>query len=339
MAGGKAVRLGELLAQGFDVPAGFVVTTDAFVSHLMEAGASGLLDGDYPTPELLSRVSNHQLNAELARSIRSSFTQLSGGDSQFICAVRSSAADEDGTWASFAGQHATYYYTREDDLETRIVNCWLSAFTLEARTYRRQMGLFSAPRMAVIVQYMLPADVSGVTFTRDPTGQHDGCMVIESCWGLGAALVDGRVSPDAYVVSRDELTVRSRRIGSKRSKVTEALLDRSGSRLEAVPRHLQRQPTLEPNDVARVAELSMRCEEAFGTAQDVEWAMVGERLYLLQSRPVTRVATAPGPVEGRWIAFKPVLENSDEPFTPLSIDLFRRLLTPLVSFHRWAHIP
>ncbi len=332
LVGGKAVRLGELLAQDFDVPPGFVVTTEAFVSHFMEAGASGLLDGEYPTPELLTRVANHQMNPELVSAIRTGFASLSDGDPQYLCAVRSSGADEDGTWASFAGQHATYYYTREDDLETRIVDCWLSAFTLEARAYRREMGLFSAPRMAVIVQYMLPADISGVTFTRDPTGQHDDCMVIESCWGLGAALVDGRVSPDAYFVSRGDQSLRARRIGTKRAKVAEALLDRSGSRLEAVPRHLQRVPTLDSADVARVAALAMRCELAFGTAQDVEWAIVDGRLYLLQSRPVTRVASVPTPVEGRWIAFKPVLENSDEPFTPLSVDLFRRVLSPWMAF-------
>jgi pyruvate,water dikinase len=332
VAGGKAVRLAELLAQGFDVPPGFVVTTDAFVAHIMEAGASPLLDGEYPTPELLARVNNQPLNPDLARALRADFAALSRGDPQYVCAVRSSAADEDGTFASFAGQHATYYYTRNDDLETRIVDCWLSAFTLEARTYRRRMGLYGAPRMAVIVQYMVPADVSGVVFTRDPTGQYTDSLIVESCWGLGAALVDGRVSPDSYVLDRTDLALRERRIGSKRAKVAEALLDRTGARLEPVPRHLQRTPTLQTADVTRVAELAMRCEQAFGAAQDVEWAIKDSRLYLLQSRPVTRIATPPPQVKGRWIAFKPVLENSDEPFTPLSVDLFRSLLTPLARF-------
>ncbi len=332
LVGGKAVRLSELMAQGFDVPNGFVVTTDAFVSHIMEAGAGALLDGEYPTPDLLARVSSHPLASELATELKRGFTDLQAGDKHFVAAVRSSAADEDGTSASFAGQHATYYYTRDEDLEVRIVDCWLSAFTLQARSYRRQMGIFSAPRMAVIVQHMIPADVSGVAFTRDPTGEYSDAVVIESCWGLGAALVDGRVSPDAYVVARDDREVRLRRIGVKRTKVVEALLDRSGSRLESVPRHLQHHPTLSDDDATRIADLAMRCEGTFGTAQDVEWAITDGRLYLLQSRPVTRVASIPTLPQGRWIAFKPVLENSDAPFSPLTVDLVRRLLSPAMRF-------
>src|SRR5262249_43169104 len=161
------------------------------------------------------------------------------GARQLVCAVRSSAADEDGTAASFAGQHATYYYTRRDELLQRIVDCWISSFSPEARAYRRHLGIFSPPRMAVIVQQMIPADVSGVTFTRDPTGRHPDSMLIESTWGLGAALVDGRVSPDAYRIDRATKRIEGKRIGSKRQKVAEALLDPKGSRLEPVPRHLQ----------------------------------------------------------------------------------------------------
>ena len=94
--------------------------------------------------------------------------------------------------------------------------------------------------MAVIVQLMVPSEVSGVAFTKDPTGRQRDAIVIESCWGLGAALVDGRVTPDSYVVRRSSHELIERRLGSKRFKVAEDLLDPVGTRLQLVPRHLQR---------------------------------------------------------------------------------------------------
>jgi pyruvate,water dikinase len=332
-AGGKAVRLSELIAAGFRVPRAFVVTTDAFAAHLEATGTTMLREGEYPTPELLGRIASHPLDAALANGVLAAFDALGEGAADpLVCAVRSSAADEDGTFASFAGQHATYYYTRRDEVLARIVDCWISAFSLEARAYRRELGLFAAPSMAVIVQVMVPAEISGVTFTRDPTGEHDDSLLIESCWGLGAALVDGRVSPDAYRVARRTRTLEARRIGIKRLKVAESLLDAKGSRLEPVPRHLQQVATLDDDAVAAVADLALGCEERFGVPQDVEWAMAGGRLYLLQSRPITKIATAPRAVTGRWIAFKPVLENSTAPFTPLSIDVMRRVLPAAMRF-------
>jgi len=333
VAGGKATRLGELLGHGFDVPPGFVVGTSAFVDHLTSAGAGLLLEGEFPTPEYLARIAGQAFDVELGRLVLDAFDALAGdGARQFVCAVRSSAADEDGTAASFAGQHATYYYTRRDEVLQRIVDCWISAFTPEARAYRRQLGIFASPRMAVIVQQMVPADVSGVAFTRDPTGRHADSMIIESTWGLGAALVDGRVSPDAYRVARATKDIESVRIGTKRQKVAEALLDPKGSRLEPVPRHLQARATLDDAKVAEVATLALACETMFGAPQDVEWAIVDHRLYLLQSRPVTRIAPTARPVEGRFIAFKPVLENSTAPFTPLTVDLLRSVIGPLFRF-------
>lgn len=333
MIGGKAVRLSELVNAGFDVPPAFVVTTDAFTQHIAAAGAGLLLEGEFPAPELLGRIASHPLAGEIAREILDAFDALAASSRGVLaCAVRSSAADEDGTAASFAGQHATYYYTRRDELLARIVDCWVSGFSLEARAYRRQLGIFAPPRMAVIVQVMVPAEVAGVTFTRDPTGLQDDVIVIESCWGLGAALVDGRVSPDAFRVSRSTLAIASRRIGNKRLKVAEALLDPKGSRLEAVPRHLQHASTLTDAQIRSVAELSLACEQTFGVAQDVEWAIADGHLYLLQSRPITRIATPPRPVDGRWVAFKPVLENSTAPFTPLTVDLVRRVLPPQMRF-------
>ena len=128
------------------------------------------------------------------------------------------------------------------------------------------------------------------------------------CWGLGAALVDGRVTPDRYRLGSDG-GVTSTRIGTKRFKVTEDLIDPAGTRLENVPRHLQRARTLTGDQVEQVAKLAADCEAHFGAPQDVEWAIAGGKLHLLQSRPITTAPPARAEVDGRWVIFQPIVEN------------------------------
>jgi pyruvate,water dikinase len=335
--GGKALHLAELDAAGFRVPPAFVVTTDAFIEHFQRAGAGAMLES-YATPDRiqLAMLRDHQLNPELVAEIASAqeaLAQRIGGthDAELLCAVRSSGAEEDSATASFAGQHATYYYTRAQDIPQRIVDCWLSCWTAQAAAYRAANDE-NTPRMAVLIQQMVRSHVSGVTFTRDPTEPVSERLVIESCWGLGAALVDGRVTPDRYRLRRIDHRLVSAKIGTKRFKVTEDLIDPEGTRLEAIPRHLQRRETLEPEMLQRVAALGADCETHFRAPQDVEWAIADGELYLLQSRPITTVVPLESPVEGRWVVFKPIVENFTEAMTPLTIDLVRRVIPRFGQF-------
>jgi pyruvate,water dikinase len=335
--GGKALHLAELDAAGFQVPPAFVVTTDAFVEHFQRAGAGALLESyASPSPIQLAMLRDHQLNPELVAEIADAHEALArrignANDADLLCAVRSSGADEDSTSASFAGQHATYYYTTAQDIAQRIIDCWLSCWTPQAVAYRAAND-GNAPRMAVLIQQMVLSDVSGVTFTRDPTEPVSERLVIESCWGLGAALVDGRVTPDRYRLRRIDHRLVSAKIGTKRFKVTEDLIDPEGTRLEAVPRHLQRRATLEADMLQRVAKLGAGCETHFRAPQDVEWAIAGGELYLLQSRPITTVIAAAPQVKGRWVIFKPIVENFTEAMTPLTIDIVRRVIPRFGQF-------
>jgi phosphohistidine swiveling domain-containing protein len=331
--GGKAATLGAL-AGDHNVPQGFVVTTHAFVDHFERIGFDfGATPSHLPDADTLARLRATPLDGELARAVHAAFGALPATDGRRpVCAVRSSAIGEDGAALSFAGQHATYYYVEQADVEQRIVDCWLSCWSAEAHSYRREFGIVDAPRMAVIVQLMVPAEVSGVTFTRDPTGRNRDCLIIESCWGLGAALVDGRVTADSYVVRRASHELIERRLGSKRFKVAEDLIDPVGTRLQPVPRHLQRSATLNDARIREVSELAESCERARGAPQDVEWAYAHGALYLLQSRPITAQAPASNPPAGRWIAFKPILENFTDALTPLTVDIVRRVLPPFGQF-------
>ena len=329
--GGKAGTIGTLAAN-HTVPDGFVILTRAFVEHFERNGvdvgnASAGSAGKTPNDATLARLRSVSLHLDLASEVQEAFASLPTADGRPpMCVVRSSAVGEDGAVTSFAGQHATYYYVERADLERRIIDCWLSSWSAEAESYRHRIGLDDPVRMAVIVQLMVPAEVSGVTFTLDPTGRHRDAIVIESCWGLGAALVDGRVTPDSYVVRRSSHELIERRLGSKRFKVAEDLLDPVGTRLQPVPRHLQRTSTLSDSQVREVAELAAACEKERGAPQDVEWAYANGTLYLLQSRPISTTTRVPKPIDGHWVAFKPILENFTDALTPLTVDIVRRVL-------------
>lgn len=331
--GGKARTLGAL-AVNHSVPEGFVVLTSAFVEHFQSNGiATDVGASTVPNEATLSRLRSVALQSDLGREIQGAFAALPMVDGRPpTCVVRSSAVGEDGAVSSFAGQHATYYYVERADVEQRIVDCWLSSWSAEANSYRGRMDLDDPVRMAVIVQLMIPSEVSGVAFTQDPTGRQRDAIVVESCWGLGAALVDGRVTPDSYIVRRSSYELIERRLGSKRFKVAEDLLDPVGTRLQAVPRHLQRISTLSDDQIREVAELAAACESQRGAPQDVEWAYANGTLYLLQSRPISTPTHARTPIEGRWIAFKPILENFTDALTPLTVDIVRRVLPRFGQF-------
>lgn len=329
--GAKAARLGELASRGFPVPPGFVVTADAY----REAFRGLEPDGDVrrrlesaPLPEALSAA----IGDAYGRLIRDRGAALE-------CAVRSSATAEDLAGASFAGQHGTYYHVDQADLLPRIRRCWASLWTPEAIAYRVARGIEPAA-MAVIVQEMIPSEVAGVAFTANPLTGARGEVVIECCWGMGAALVDGRVSPDHYVLARPGLGIRERRIGDKRVMVACQRAPDGASRLHAVAHAQRRRETLSPALVRAVAEAALACEGVFGGPQDVEWALAGGRLHLLQSRPVTALpADAPSHGQrGAYVLFKPVFENFTEPMTPLTADFFGTLRLPgLVQIDGWLY--
>ena len=340
VAGGKAAHLGELAARGFPVPPGFIVTADvcrAFFDALALAPLiAGLGAGGDPAPrcaELRRRIVEGTLGDTLAAAILEAHASLlrRSGDG-VLCAVRSSATAEDQEGASFAGQHGTYYYVDGARLLEMIRHCWASLFSLEAVSYRSTHGIDHASvAMAVVVQEMVPSDVSGVAFTANPLTGSRSEIVIESSWGMGAAIVDGRVTPDRYVLARDGLAIREQRTAEKRFMVLSRVEAGAGHRLVEVPHDRRRVQTLAAADVRTVAEWSLKCEKHFGAPQDVEWAFADGRFHLLQSRPITTLGRDERVPEGAYLLFKPLAENFTDPLTPLTIDL---LLLPLPLGYR-----
>jgi pyruvate,water dikinase len=199
-------------------------------------------------------------------------------------AVRSSAADEDTGQASAAGQFESFLAVHGiSDVADAVRACWASLSSPRAIAYRDASGRGDRPSadlvMAVIVQRHLDAEVSGVMFT--PAGPDDATE-IEASWGLGPSIVGGTVTPDAYRVAEDGTVTRT--IADKRTR-----LDRRGTQLVVrdVPAHAQHQPAIDDTTATQLAELGREIAGALGGPQDIEWAIVDGRTWVLQARPIT----------------------------------------------------
>jgi pyruvate,water dikinase len=265
--GGKAAQLSKL-AGVHEVPPGFVVTADAF-RDLSVAG--------HVAPELRSALV--EAYAELAAVI---------GEAQPAVAVRSSAIDEDGALASFAGQHETYLnVVGIDAIVAAVEACWASAQTEQALAYRRQQGLMLHAaddiRIAVLVQLLVPADVSAVAFSANPISGRTTEVMVTASWGLGESIVGGTVTPDHWVVDKQTGEIIEERAGSK-LRMTIAVP--GGTREVDVPRIMRDRLSLTAAELRQIGDLCDRLEAVTGRPVDVECAFRG-RLYLLQCRPIT----------------------------------------------------
>ncbi|MCW5211716.1 hypothetical protein VU04_02265 [Desulfobulbus sp. TB] len=340
--GGKGANLGELAGKGFPVPAGFVVSAEAyslfFSSLRLQKNLLSLKDEKKENlvrscGVIRNTITNAIFPGELAESILAAHQQLIGDRSgETLCAVRSSATTDDLSEASFAGQHATYYYVERANLLRMIQYCWASLWSKEAVSYRNRYGLEHSVAMAVVIQEMVCSEISGITFTADPITGADK-IVIEASWGMGAAIVDGRVTPDRYTLDCKSLQVIKQRIAEKSVMVPSKLQSATSSRLTEVPPGLQQQQTLSPKLLKTVAGWALKAEKYFGFPVSIEWAFVDNNFYILQSRPIAsggRRGKSPAPLVGQYVLFKAVNNRSAEPFTPLTAHLISLAASPVL---------
>jgi pyruvate,water dikinase len=341
--GGKAASLGELARAGLPVPSGFVVVTDAYAAHLDHSGLTGRigirLDGlDAADAAAVQRAGDEirgwieaaPIPEDVREQLGRSYADLAGEDGvrePALVAVRSSATSEDSASASFAGQHDTFLgVLGEDKVADRVRECWASLWTPQAVAYRIRQGFDHLDtRIAVVVQTMVDADAAGVAFTANPvTGNRDE-LLVSAGYGLGEAIVSGLITPDTYTLTRDGRAVQ-RVVGSKKVRVR---IVPGGTTEEPVSAARQQASCLQDDELARLAELATRVEQHFGRPQDIEWALAGGKLFLLQSRPITTLrdtdpdanartaSTTPRPSMRSGLLWKLVIWRFPEPPTPL----------------------
>jgi pyruvate,water dikinase len=274
------------LAGEFRVPPGFCLTTRAYDLAGQPSTVAGAEAGR--SDEVEGMALPDRLRHEVAAAYQC-LAEMTGIERPAV-AVRSSAVDEDGADASFAGQHDTYLnVVGAEAVCEAIVRCWASARTARALEYRRQHGLpTDGARIAVLVQHLVLADVSGVVFSANPLSGRRDETVINASWGLGESVVGGSVTPDTYVVrtdgSSDAWRIAERGLAEKR-RMTVAIA--GGTREVDVPRLLRSQPALEDRQIVEMARLSRDLERAMGWPVDLECAYRDDVLYLLQCRPIT----------------------------------------------------
>ncbi|MFG1667019.1 PEP/pyruvate-binding domain-containing protein [Streptomyces sp. Y7] len=282
-AGGKAARLGEMIEAGLPVPPAFCLSTGLFDLFLRETGlaaevrAAEARGADSRTIRAL--IAGREMPETIARTVLAAYEDLG----RPRVAVRSSACREDSADRSFAGQHDTVLDVSGDEaLLEAVKTCWASLWSDRAAAYR-DSG--SAGSIAVVVQEMVHADVSGVLFTVDPVGGQPNRLVVEACCGLGEGLVSGRVSSDFFAVDDRTLEVVEERVRYKVTKCASLTPGTIGmTKVDAADRST---PCLTRAQLTELARLALDVRAHYGTEQDVEWALRDGTLYLLQTRPIT----------------------------------------------------
>ena len=234
------------------------------------------------------------LKTELARAVH----QLCPDDA--LLAVRSSAAGEDSVSHSFAGLLDSVLNVATPDVEEAVATVWRSAFSERVLEYRRSRDMDSsdAAAPAVLIQRMVKAEVAGVAFSADPvTGER--VVVIAAVPGLGESLVSGERDGDTYRVAGEVVTAVATPEGD----------------------------VLTPTQALAVARLARACEAHFGSPQDTEWAFENDRLYLLQSRPITTIAAGSQiPLTGETVIWdnSNIIESYSGMTTPLTYSFAQR---------------
>ena len=237
-------------------------------------------------------ASGGSLPSALSGQLGDAYRSLAGlsKSPELSVAVRSSALDEDGTAASFAGQHDTYLnVVGEEAVANAVVRCWASVNNAHALEYRRQQGLpVDSLKIAVLVQELVPADVSAVVFGANPVTGSRAEVVINASFGLGESVVGGTVTPDSYSVRKRDRSVTSSQIGQK---LRMTVMIPGGTQEVDVPCFLQSQPSVTEDQAVEMASFAVDLENTMGWPVDIECAYHAGQLYLLQCRPVTTLST------------------------------------------------
>ena len=304
LVGGKAANLDRLIRGGFNVPAFYVVTTEAFGA----ARASG------------GRVTD-EMKAEIARA------HTEAGLDQSFVAVRSSAVGEDAAGDSFAGIHESLLFVRgRDALVDAIERVWASATSERAMAYRTSRSLpLDDIAIAVVVQEMIDARAAGVVFTAEPTTGDPHVLVISSLWGLGEGLVSAGLDADTFTVDKRTGAVQET-VAAKDERIVVADASRGGVKKEAVPRALVNARSLDERQVRMVADASRRIEQLYGSPQDIEFAVDhAGALVILQTRPITTVVE-PGPAAGFGLLWdnSNIIESFSGVTSPMTFSVIRR---------------
>jgi rifampicin phosphotransferase len=332
--GGKGLNLGELSKMdGIHVPEGFCVTTEAYHQALKHNEAFRALvhqltklntDDRDQIGELCKKIRKVIMEVEIpsdvVKDVSHVLTQL--GD-EHAYAVRSSATAEDLPHASFAGQQDTYLnIIGKDAILQHIRKCWSSLFTDRAVIYRMQNGFdHSHVHLSVIIQRMVFPQASGVLFTADPIHSNRKVVSIDASFGLGEAVVSGLVTADCYKVQEENIV--DKMIATKKWAIYGR--KEGGTETQLIDPDQQKSQTLTDQQILQLARIGRQIETYFGCPQDIEWCLVDDTFYIVQSRPITTLYPIPeaDDQENRVYISVGHQQMMTDPMKPLGLSLFQ----------------
>ncbi|GBM45824.1 Prodigiosin synthesizing transferase PigC [Araneus ventricosus] len=337
ISGGKGSSLGKLTRlsekeKSFIVPKGIVVTTSAYKEFLtpqildavkyLENVVYGKEPGDIK--EACSKVSaiveKALLPNKICRSITEDLQDLFGdGVKQRKFAVRSSATGEDTAAMSAAGQMDTFLGVQGlEEIFIAVKKCWASQFGHIAIEYKRRNGQILNSPMAVVIQEMVPCEVSGVMFTCDPVTNNPSVITITANYGLGETVVSGTVEPDTFILRRKDcskLELESVLVGRKQQKII--MQDSGGVVVEDIDEDSRRDSCLSKETAEFLGKIAIKIEKFYRSSRDIEWGISNNKIYMLQSRPVTNAAAE---TENEMIhEFDPPLKSEREYFSTANV--------------------
>ncbi|PEC32771.1 phosphoenolpyruvate synthase [Bacillus cereus] len=302
LVGGKGLNLGELTnIQGIQVPEGFCVTTVGYekaieqneeLQTLLQQLTKLKMEERAQIGEMSKKIREVIMAVEIPTDVVEAVAHyLSRFGNEHAYAVRSSATAEDLPYASFAGQQDTYLnIIGEEAILQHVRKCWASLFTERAVTYRMQNGFeHNQVSICVVVQKMVFPEASGILFTADPITSNRKVLSIDASFGLGEALVSGLVSADNYKVKEGEISETM--IATK--KIAIYAVKEGGTETKQIDPVQQKLQTLSEQQILQLAQIGRQIEAYFGCPQDIEWCLVDDTIYIVQSRPITTLYPIP----------------------------------------------
>ncbi|EEL28311.1 phosphoenolpyruvate synthase [Bacillus cereus] len=334
LVGGKGLNLGELSnIQGIQVPEGFCVTTVGYEQAIGKNGAFQTLLNQLAMLKIEERDRIGEISKQIREVImaveipvdvvESVAHYLSHFGDEHAYAVRSSATAEDLPYASFAGQQDTYLNViGKENILQHIKKCWASLFTDRAVIYRMQNGFdHNQVSICVVIQKMVFPEASGILFTADPITSNRKVLSIDASFGLGEALVSGLVSADNYKVKEDEIVEKV--IATKKLAIYGR--KEGGTERKKIAPNQQKFQTLTEQQILQLARIGRQIEAYFGCPQDIEWCLVDDTIYIVQSRPITTLYPIPEVNDGENHVYVSVghQQMMTDPLKPLGMSLFQ----------------
>lgn len=337
IVGGKGANLGEMYNMEMPVPPGFIVNAETYKDFIERTNIKNkitqILSGlNVENNEELQNKANEVQKLIIATEIpddikeevidayesmgisdeKTDASDLVKKSEDVFVAVRSSATAEDLPEASFAGQQATFLNIKgNDDLVKAVRACWASLFTARAIYYRVKNNFdHMQVLIAVVVQKMVNSDKAGVTFSVNPSTNNENEIVVEACFGLGEAIVSGSVNPDSYIIDKNTMEIKSKDI---KEQEWAYVRDETGKTVKKTIIEDKRGiKILKDEEIIELAEIAKKLEDHYNKPQDIEWAIEKDKIYVVQTRPITTIKKVEEEKEAEEITIEEPTETAEE---------------------------